>query len=384
MSERSGRHWPLRWVFSSVAAFFVLAGLLLHMTAPEAEQLDAVGASNVLRKIRVAVLKPSSADATVEIAGVLVPRRIVLLLAETSGPVTAIGAEDLDVAESGQVLVEIDPLLAEVAVERASAGVTRAQSEFELAKTNHARRSSLADSGVSSASALDDASNAERIAGANLRVAVAELKRARDDLANKTIKAPFAGSLRHFGAEIGEFLQVGDQLGELLDSSAARVTIGLTDRQVVVVRPGQPATVFVDALRGETFEGQILRVGRASDASTKKFPVQVEIPNPDGRLLPGMIATVRVDLGSAADRLLIPRDVTINEFGLHSVFVVEAGPDGDGFVARRRRVEVRPVPFQPVSLEVLSGVAAGERIALSAVRQLRDGEDVVPVTTETR
>jgi hypothetical protein len=81
---------------------------------------------------------------------------------------------------------------------------------------------------------------------------------------------------------------------------------------------------------------------------------------------------------------LIPRDVTINEFGLHSVFVVEAGPDGDGFVARRRRVEVRPVPFQPVSLEVLSGVAAGERVALSAVRQLRDGEDVVPVTTETR
>lgn len=86
MSERSGGHWPLRWVFSSVAAFFVLAGLLLHMTAPEAEQLDAVGASNVLRKIRVAMLKPSSVDASVEIAGVLVPRRIVLLLAETSGP----------------------------------------------------------------------------------------------------------------------------------------------------------------------------------------------------------------------------------------------------------------------------------------------------------
>jgi membrane fusion protein (multidrug efflux system) len=271
-----------------------------------------------------------------------------------------------------------------VAVENASAGVTRAQSELELAKSNLARRSSLADSNISSASALEDATNAQRVASADLRVALAELKRAKDDLANKIIRAPFAGSLRRFDVEIGEFLQLGEQLGELLDGSTSRVMIGLSDLQVVVVRPGHAATIQVAAFRGETFEGQVLRVGKASDPVTKKFPVQVEIPNSDGRLLPGMIATVRLDLGTATDRLLVPRNAIINEFGLHSVFVIETGSGGEGFVAHRRRIQVREVPFQPVNFEVLSGVTAGERIALSEVRQLRDGEPVIPVATATR
>ena len=262
--------------------------------------------------------------------------------------------------------------------------MTRARSELELAESNLARRSSLANSDISSASALDDATNAERVASAQLRVANAELKRAKDDLTNKTIRAPIAGNLRGFGAEIGEFVQVGERLGELLDGSTSRVTIGLSDLQVVVVRPGQRATIHVEAFRGETFEGRVLRVGRASDVLTKKFPVQVEVPNADGRLLPGMIATVRVSLDSAADRLLVPRDATIDEFGLHSVFVIETDPDGEGFVARRRRVEVRGVPFAPVSFEVLSGLITGERIALSDIRQLHDGERVLPVATEVQ
>jgi RND family efflux transporter MFP subunit len=375
----------LQWIFLGFTALFIMLGMLLNLTAPEAESVAAVGANQVLREIRFAEVKPVSVYASVEIAGILEPRRTVLLIAETSGPITAIGAEDLDVVEAEQVLVEIDPLLAEVAVEHASAGVTRARSELELAKSNLARRSSLANSDVSSPSALDEATNAERVAGAEVRVALADLKRAKDDLSNKTIRAPFAGSLRRFGAEVGEFVQVGKQFGELLDGSTSRVTIGLSDLQVVAVRPGQSATVRIEALRGESFEGKILRVGRASDGLTKKFPIQVEIPNSDGRLLPGMVVMVRVDSDTSTERLLVPRDATVDEFSLHSVFVIErAGSGGEGFVAHRRRVEVRAVPFQPVSFEVLSGLTAGERIALSAVGQLRDGERVLPVATTAR
>jgi multidrug efflux system membrane fusion protein len=374
----------LRWIFVGVAALFGAAGLILNLTAPEAQHSAAVGANDALRKVQVVEVNPSSVDSYVEVPGVLEARRIVLLFAETSGPVIAIGAEDLDSVEAGQLIVEIDPLLAEVAVEHASAGVTRAQSELELAKSNLARRNSLADSGVSSPSALEDAENAERVASAALREARAELRRAKDDLSNKTIRASLAGSLRDFEVEIGEFIQLGQRLGELLDRSTARVTIGLSDRQVVVVRPGQSATVRVEAFGGEVFEGRVQRVGRASDTVSKKFPVEVEIPNPEGRLFPGMIATVRVDLGESAERLLVPRDVTVDEFGLHSVFVVEKGPEGEGFVAHRRRIEVRAVPFRPASFEVLSGLAAGERIAVSEIRQLHDGARVHPVATAAK
>jgi membrane fusion protein (multidrug efflux system) len=180
--------------------------------------------------------------------------------------------------------------------------------------------------------------------------------------------------LRAFDVEIGEFVQAGQRIGELLDGSSARVTIGVSDRDVVAVRAGQPASVRVEAYSGEAFAGEVLRVGAASDARTKKFPIEVELPNGDGRLLPGMIATVSLELGEPTPRILIPRDVTADEFGVRSVFVIAA--EGDGFVARRRRIAVRLVPFRPGEFEVVSGIEVGEGIAVTGVRQLRDGESV--------
>ena len=71
----------------------------------------------------------------------------------------------------------------------------------------------------------------------------------------------------------------------------ARTSIGLSDQEVVAVRAGQGAQVSVAAYPDREFKGRILRVGAASDPSHKKFPVEIEIPNPERRLLPGMLAT---------------------------------------------------------------------------------------------
>ena len=73
-------------------------------------------------------------------------------------------------------------------------------------------------------------------------------------------------------------------------------------------------------------------------------------------------------------RTVVPREATLDEFGLRFVYVIEA--EGEGWVARRRRVAVRPLPFRPAELEVVSGLAEGEWVAISDIRQLRDGERV--------
>ena len=378
MSERAPRSASLRWSLIAIAALLFVGGLLLEASAPEADRRAPLGGEQALREVAVLRVDATPLRARAEVAGVLEPRRTVLLFSETHGAVTRIGAEKLDFVESGLVLVEIDPLLAEVAVERARAAVTRSRSELALARANLERRSSLADRGVASTAALDDAENAEAVAAAALREASAQLTRARDDLAKKVIRAPFDGTLRSFEVEVGEYVRVGQRLGELLDGSTARITIGLSDRDVVAVERGQPAAVRLDAYPGESFVGEVLRVGRASDPSTKKFPVEVEIPNPSGRLLPGMVGTVALELGTAEPRILIPRDATLDEFGLRSVYVIEPAAGGPtvGFTTHRRRVEVRHVPFRPAEFEVVDGLVRGELIAVGATRQLRDGEAV--------
>ena len=372
LAER--RRPSLRSVLIGSAVAFATGGLLLFSTAPEPERIGPVGADASLRSVATLRVERVPVRSGAEIASVLEARRSVNLFAETRGPVTVVGAEELDRVEQGRMLVKIDPLLAEVSVERAEAAVARTTSQLALARSNLERRRSLYDQGVASDAELDDAGNAERVAAAALREARAELVQARDDLTKKTLVAPFAGILRSFPVEVGEYVSDGQQLGELLDVAAVRSVIGLGDREVVAVRAGQGVDVRVEAYPEQSFRGSILRVGGATDPRTHKFPVEVEVPNPEGRLLPGMVVRVALQLGDGELRTVVPRDATLDEYGLRFVYVIE--PESGGWVARRRRIAVRPLPFRPAEFEVVSGLAEGELVAVSGVRQLRDGERV--------
>ncbi|MDJ0849421.1 MAG: efflux RND transporter periplasmic adaptor subunit [Myxococcota bacterium] len=370
MAEGSAR---LRVVLLAVAAALGIGGFVLFAAAPDPETLGPAGDA-VLRSVETQRVQAETVRSRGEVAAMLEPRRSVRLYAETRGPVIEVGAEALDRVESARVLVRIDPLEAEVAVERSRANVARSESERALASAELARQRSLTRRGVASDADLDSAENAEKVAAAVLRQARAELQQAEDDLAKKTIAAPFDGVLRSFEVEEGEYVQPGQELGELIDLTSARARIGVSDRQVVAVRPGQSVELTLDAWPREVFRGQVLRVGSAFDRETRKFPVEVEFPNPDGRLLPGMVGSVALEVGEADPRTVVPREATVDEFGLRFVWVLEQ--QGDGLVASRRRIQVRPIPFRPADFEVLGGLAEGEEIALSAVRQLREGERV--------
>ena len=102
-----------------------------------------------------------------------------------------------------------------------------------------------------------------------------------------------------------------------------------------------------------------------------------QLVEPDGRLMPGMIARVAFFLGDGSRMTVIPRDATVEEFGLRFVYVVASENGSRQLVARRRRVEVRALPFRPSEFEVTSGLSEGQEIATSGVRGLRDGTPVL-------
>ena len=102
--------------------------------------------------------------------------------------------------------------------------------------------------------------------------------------------------------------------------------------------------------------------------------MEIELPNPRLRILPGMIAQVRLNLGDASPVRAIPRDAVVDRFGVRFVYVVarEGGRD----VARRRRVEVRNISFLPGFVELVEGVEEGEFLATAGISDLRDGVQV--------
>ena len=372
-----GRWVSLRTALATAAILLVATGVLLRLTAPKPIPVET--APDPGTPIETLVVALATLERRVGISGLVQAGQSVQLFAEQAGRVLEVGAEELDRVSAGQLLMRVDPLPGEVEVARAEATLAQASSDLDLANAELARSQKLASSQISSASDLERRQNAQQVALAVKRAAQASLRAARDRLSQRELFAPFDGVLRAFDCEVGEYVSPGQPIGELLDVSRVRVSIGLRDRDVIAVQPGMQAEVRVDARGGELHAGTVLRVAVAADPATHKFPVQLEIENDDGSLMPGMVARVELELGSQSEAILVPKEAVLDDFGLPFVYVVHAEP-GVASVVRRRRVTVQEVPFQPSTLAITQGLSSGERIAVTSLRQLRDGSHVAPST----
>ncbi len=325
----------------------------------------------VLVTVKALQVDPDRTRSVARVSGVLEAARSVTLAAEVDGTLQKVEAEEYGHVDAGDVLLRLDTTLRRTALNRAEAGLVRASAAYRLAKREMERQESLASRQVGSAAELDRATNGERAAYASLAEEKAALADARTHLAKSTIRAPFAGSVNWLDLEPGSYVRVGDKVAEILDLSSIEITVGLRDREIVSISPGDEVRVEVDVFRGESFAGKVARVGRAADNETQLYPVEVQLPNEGERLLPGMVANTVFEIGDTVGSLRIPRESTVSEYELHYVYVLE--PDGDRYTARRRRVSLRAVPFRPQLIEIVDGIEAGERIAASSVEQLRDG-----------
>jgi membrane fusion protein (multidrug efflux system) len=361
-----------RLLFVSATLLLLAGTFALCVFSPEPERVAAAGAEATAVPVPALTVAAQPLERSSRFSGVVEPKRRVELLSESSGRVLRCGAEELETVEADQVLVEVDPLLAEVAVERAAAALARAESQLALARDERRRWETLATSDVASVSRRDQAVSNERVATANQREARANLAQARDELAKKTIRAPFRGVLQAFPVEVGETLRPGDRVAELLDIESARIVLGVSDREVVGMRAGSPVAVELEAWPGERFPGTVARVASAADVASLKFPVEIELPNPERRILPGMVARVTLALADERPLRVVPREAVVESFGVRFVYVLAEEEEGD-WVARRRPVELRELAFRPELFELVDGVADGERVAAGGTRELRDG-----------
>jgi membrane fusion protein (multidrug efflux system) len=336
---------------------------------PEVSACSPTGTGSL--GIRVQRVSRELVQITAEISVVLAPARSVILAAEVSGRVVEVAAQEHAHVEEGELLLRLEPAFLKAAADRTEGALLRAEANYRLAKLELERQRGLAARSVASAADLDRAEAEERARFAELFEARAALADARTRLAKTEIQAPFAGIVNMLDLEPGAFVSVGHPAVELLDLSEVEIEAGVTDRQVVVLHPGDPVAVDVDVYPDEVFKGTITRVGRAHDPQTHKYPVEIRVPNPGERLLAGMIGRVRFDLGEQEAAIRIPRKATQEEFELHYVFVLEEGEEGAR--VHRRRIAIRPVPFRRDLIEVTEGLKDGERIAVSGIRELHEG-----------
>jgi RND family efflux transporter MFP subunit len=265
---------------------------------------------------------------------------------------------------------------AEAAQEVASATIRQREADLALALTNVERSRSLFERQLLPKQTLDDNEARYQSAQAQLDLARAQavqskarLDELKINMANTIITSPTNGFISRRLVDPGASVGQNAPVVEVVDISRVRLVANVVERDLNELQAGDPTRVQVDAYPGETFTGRIARVSPILDPATRTAPIEVEIPNPDFRLKPGMYARVGVTMSTKKDALVIPSDAMADLGGRRGVFQVQNG------TAVFRTVQVGTE--QQNVVEIVGGLTEGEQVVTTGARALRDGDPVV-------
>jgi Cu(I)/Ag(I) efflux system membrane fusion protein len=179
-------------------------------------------------------------------------------------------------------------------------------------------------------------------------------KRAPLDLLS--IRAPFSGSVVESAAVAGSWLEAGSKLYTVADLSKVWVIIDIFEKDLGLIRPGLAVTLQAEAYPGETFQGRLTMISDTLDPSRRTAKGRVVVPNPAGRLKPGMFLEARLTPSGAQLLLVIPQAAVRQVEGRTAVFI----PQADGRTFRLREVRTGRT-FQDY-VEILQGLEEGEEV----------------------
>lgn len=353
-----------------------MGGVLL-LTRPRVAPVARVSTAPLVQVLRV---KSGPERLTVETQGEVAPRTQSDLVPEVSGTVRWVSPNLVSGGffEAGDVLLRIDKLDAQVALEEARANLARAKSEATRAAKERGRQQSLARRNAASASRLDDAENAAHVADAVLRQARASLARAERDLARTEIHAPYAGRVREEHVDIGQFVNRGAPVAKIyaIDTAEVRLPVGdeeLADLEGVPgIRRGEapgsagPPVRLSAEFAGSRHEwhGRIVRTEGEIDPRTRMVTLVAQVEDPYGR------ASEEADGTPLAVGLFVEAEIQGREIPEAVRLPSKALHDGDQvwLVDAEDRLRIRPVKVAwrgHDQVLVTSGLAAGERVCTS-------------------
>lgn len=280
---------------------------------------------------------------------------------EVPGIVEEIAFNSGDDVEAGQLLLRL----------RSDDDVSRLQSlqaSAELAQIVYERdQKQLKIQAVSQATLDADAANLK-----NAKAQVAEQQAVVD---KKFVRAPFAGHLGIRQVDVGQYVGPGTTIVTLQALDPIYVDFFLPQQALEQIKVGQPATVKVDTYAGETFPGEISAINPKVDVSTRNLQVRATLKNPDHRLLPGMYATVDIEVGQPQRYVTLPQTaITFSAYG-DTVYVVEdKGKGANGqpqLVARQTFVTTGDTRGDQIA--VLNGLKQGDTVVTTGQIKLHNG-----------
>lgn len=320
--------------------------------------------------ISVGEVKPIRWDNNLEAIGTLVPVNGAELTTESGGIVTAIHFESGANVEAGALLVSLD-------AQNERGELKRLQAQAELAQLNRKRREQLYK-----LEAISKADYDAVVAEANAAKAAVDAAAGR--LAQKEIRAPFAGQLGIRRVNVGQYVAAGTPLVSLQSLDPVDVDFSLPEQYTGAVQAGYRVSVRVDAYPDRAFDGAVLAVEPRVSEATRNFGVRARLPNPDGLLRAGQFGRVVLALPGDREMLVVPRtSINYASYG-SSVFVVRDRKPAEGQTLGENDPKLEVVQkFVKIGegrgdfVSVLEGLSAGDRVATSGLVKLQNNQPII-------
>jgi RND family efflux transporter MFP subunit len=358
------------------------------------------------KPVKVEVVRQETVRRAVEVVGTLAAVDQVTVSSETEGKVSKILADLGDRVTAGQALIQLDSEKQQYNFDQQKAALARtlaqygaadpehlpevektpdvqkANADLQQAKQSYDRANELFKRTLVPRQTLDDAETALQSKRAsyesslqtakNLRASIqaseATMKLADRQFRDTQIRAPFDGYIEKRLVNLGELVKAQMPVIAVVRVDPLKVIAEIPEKMAPWIKDGQAVQLLVDAYPARKFEGKVSRISPAVNTATRAFPFEALVPNRDTVLKPGTFARVHIESGKEDQVLTLPYSALQYRYGVNRVFVV----DSDKLTVRELKVGDR----MGERIEILSGVAAGDRVAVTDVEKLVDGAKV--------
>jgi RND family efflux transporter MFP subunit len=340
--------------------------------------------------VRVATVRASSSKMTVTLPATTTAFEAANIFARTSGYVEKRYVDIGDRVKAGTLLADITaPELdhqiaqAEATLTQDQATLRQTQASRDLAQVTNARDSNLVkqgwltlQQGDNDRLTLQAQQAAVGVAQSNIAAQEAQIRILKQEKAYQRVVAPFDGVVTQRSIDNGSLVQSGSTfMFTLMHPDVIRTQVFIPQDEAFGVGPGVDAVVRVPEIPDRTFPGKVTRIASALQPGSRTLLTEIDVPNPDGALSPGIYCTVELFIPRNTPSMIIPADaVVFDQNGLH-VAVVENG------VAHLQKITIARDFGKEV--EVHDGVKPGDEVILNPMIDLAEGSRVAARKTQT-
>ena len=347
--------FPWLMVCLILGLIVILGGRIIEEQGRLAEAKKAAMKKEVPAvRVITLTLKPERLEDKISLPADIEPFEDLWVKAEVRGQVVSIPAKEGQRIKKGQLLVKLDD-------RDYRSRLARIEANYRLAKQDYKRMADLVKKNIAAESKLDEIE-------ARLEDLTAQRNEAQLSLDRTRITAPISGRLNEIKAKKGELLDVNQQVARILQFKKVKVTVGVPESDVAAVFDLNEAEVIIEALGNRRIQGRKIFLSRQPRTLARLYDLELMVPNPDGRILPGMFGRVELIKKVFDQALAVPLYAVITQGDERFVYVEKDGQ------AEKRSIKLGVLVGWQVHVE--AGLNPGERVIVVGHRFLDDGQAV--------